>query len=149
MRKNSEWWRQTVEQKQTIILNFEPQERLQHISMDRLSSAPLQNGTDYRLLQLMQLHQIHSTRSWMPYRPTSYPLPDTPLAHGRHPAADTRWFCGVTHKTRPLNLSVTLQRINSVIESYATGTTCMILLLPLPPLFTSRKHFALHISNLH
>ena len=50
---------------------------------------------------------------------------------------------------KPLNLSVTLQRINSAIESYATGTTCLILLLPLPPLFTSRKHFALHISKRH
>ena len=28
LRKNLEWWRQTVEQKKTIISNFEPQERL-------------------------------------------------------------------------------------------------------------------------
>ena len=40
-------------------------------------------------------------------------------------------------------------RYYSAIESYATGTTRLILLLPLPPLFTSIKHFALHISKRH
>ena len=50
---------------------------------------------------------------------------------------------------KPLNLNLTLQRINSAIESYATGTPCLILLLPLTPLFTSRKHFALYISKRH
>ena len=68
--KNSEWWRQTLEQKQTIILNFEPWEWLQHSSMDRLSPAPFQNGTDCRLLQLIQPHQRDTARSWMPYQPT-------------------------------------------------------------------------------
>ena len=50
---------------------------------------------------------------------------------------------------KPLNLNLTLQRINSAIESYATGTPCLILLLPLTPLFTSIKHFALYISKRH
>ena len=62
LRKNSEWWRQMVEQKQTIISNFEPWERLQHSSMDRLSPEPFQNGADCQLLQLMQSHQHRSTR---------------------------------------------------------------------------------------
>ena len=60
--KNSEWWRQMVEQKQTIISNVEPWERLKHSSMDRLSPEPFQNGTDCQLLQLMQSHQHCSTR---------------------------------------------------------------------------------------
>ena len=50
---------------------------------------------------------------------------------------------------KPLNLNLTLQIINSAIQSYATGTPCLILLLPLTPLFTSRKHFALYISKRH
>ena len=41
------------------------------------------------------------------------------------------------------------KKINSAIESYATGTPCLILLLPLTPLLTSRKHFALYISKRH
>ena len=59
----------------------------------------LQNGTDYRLLQLMQPRQLHSTRSWMPYRPTLIlavwaigclgSLRDTPLAVVRHTIAAT------------------------------------------------------------
>ena len=44
---------------------------LQHSSMDRLSPAPFQNGTDCQLLQLMQYFQHRSTRNWMHYRSTS------------------------------------------------------------------------------
>ena len=42
-----------------------------------------------------------------------------------------------------LILSLTLQRIISAIKSYTTGINFLILLLPLTPLITSRKHFAL------
>ena len=57
----------------------------------------------------MQPHQLLSTRSWMPYRPTSGPvgsrvscqhLSSALYAVGRHPTADTRRFCRATHKTR-------------------------------------------------
>ena len=43
--------------------HFEPWERLQHSSMDRLSPAPFQNGTDCQLLQLMQYLQHRSSRN--------------------------------------------------------------------------------------
>ena len=52
-------------------------------------------------------------------------------------------------KLQTLYLSLRLQSINSAIKSYATGTSCLILLLPLTPLFTSRKHFALYVSKRH
>ena len=83
--------------------------------MDRLSPAPFQNGTDCRLLQLMQLRQVHSTRSWMPYRPTSgrvgsmlscLHLSSARYAVDRHPTADTSRFCRGTHKTRQYHLLV-------------------------------------------
>ena len=54
---------------------------------------------------------------------------------------------GHSFKLQTSQFNLTLQRINSAIESYATGTPCLILLLPLTPLFTSRKHFALYISK--
>ena len=48
---------------------------------------------------------------------------------------------------RPLNLSLTLQRINSAIESYATGTNFRILLLPLTP-FNQVKRYRLRVRDL-
>ena len=53
----------TVERKQIITSNFEPWERFQHSSMDRLSPAPFQNGTDWQLLQPMQYLQHRSSRN--------------------------------------------------------------------------------------
>ena len=49
---------------------------------------------------------------------------------------------GTILKFRPLNLSLTLQRISFTIEPYTSGTNFLIVLLPQKPLITSRKHFA-------
>ena len=74
-------------------------------SLNRLSPAPFQNGTDCRLLQLMQSHQRHSTRSWMPCRLNSgcvgsrlrrLHLSCVRYEVDYHPIADGRRFCRVS-----------------------------------------------------